>query len=277
MKLFDRSRSARTAPTTSSSVRSPTGTPVETNWVGPPAPHAIDHHWLQVPTFGAAGFLVDVVGESFNQDAIEAAAGGRHEDGAVTPLVIAQLVRETNNPYDSNAVRVDLGNRPCGHISRTEAPRYHRALAALAEIGRPATCRAWLTGGWDRGVLDKGSFGVKLDLHANLEWPERVAVLPFGDGRVSITGEEQHQDYLAALLAGQDRVEAIADLSDPGADGLAVRINGQPVGALTPKMSERYGPWMTEVQSALFPATCEARVIQGPKKIEVFLKLAKPW
>lgn len=279
VKLFDRFRSARIASPSwpSPSVRSPARKPDTKNWVGPPAPHAIHHGWLQVPTFRAAGFLVDVVGESFHQEAIEAAAGGRHEDGAVVPLVIAQLVREPNNPYDANAVRVDIGDSPCGHIARAEAPRYHGALAALAEIGRPATCRAWITGGWDRGVLDKGHFGVKLDLHANLEWPERVPVLPFGEGRVSITGEEKSQDYLAVLLGGRERVEVIADLGDPCADRIGVRINGQAVGALTPKMSERYGPWVAETQAALLPATCEARVVQGPKKIEVFLKLSKPW
>lgn len=230
-----------------------------------------------MPTFRAAGFLVDVVGESFHQDAIEVAADGRHEEGAVTPLVTAQLVREPNNPHDPNAVRVDIGDSPCGHIARTESPRYHQVLAALAEIGRPATCRAWITGGWDRGVLDKGHFGVKLDLHANLEWPERVAVLPFGEGRVSITGEEHCQGYLSALLGGRDRVEVIADLGDPSAERLGVRINGQSVGALTPKMSERYEAWVASAQAVFLPATCEARVVQGPKKIEVFLKLARPW
>ena len=218
-----------------------------------------------------------MVGESFHQEAIEAAAGGRHEDGAVIPLVTAQLVREPDNPYDANAVRVDLGDSPCGHIARAQAPSYHRVLAALGEIGRPATCRAWITGGWDRGGRDRGHFGVKLDLHPNLEWPERVTVLPFGESRVSITGEEKYQDYLAVLLSGRDRAEVIADLGDPTAGRIGVRINGQAVGVLTPKMSERYGPLVTEIHSALLPSTCEARVIQGPKKIEVYLKLAKPW
>ncbi len=202
-------------------------------------------------------------------------SGGRTEDGPAITLVTAQLVREPANPFDANAVRVDIDGRPCGHLARQEASDYHATLDALAAIGRPATCRAWLTGGWQRGVLDKGSFGVRLDVHPNLDLAERAAMLPFGDGRVSIIGEQHAQDHLAALLGGADRVEIIAVLGEP-AEKIGVWVHAQLVGTLTAKMSERYGPWVGEVQAALLPASCEARIIRGPKKIEVFLKLATP-
>jgi hypothetical protein len=42
-------------------------------------------------------------------------------------------------------------------------------------------------------------------------------------------------------------------------------------------MSMRFAPWINELEHAGLPATAEARVIRGEKKIEVFLKLAKPW
>jgi hypothetical protein len=279
VRLFERFRAdriARAAARTRPPTAPPTRRPDKATWTGPAALHVISDTWLQLPTLRSAGWLVDVVGESFYQDAIEAVSGGRSEDGAVVPLVTAQLVREPDNPHDPNAVRVDIGGQTCGYIPRNEAPDYHSTLAAMTEIGRPATCRAWITGGWDRGVLDRGYFGIRLDLHPNLDLAERGAILPFGEGRVSITGEEDAQDHLAALLDGADRVEVIAVLGEP-AERIGVWINGSIVGMLTKKMSERYGPWVGEAQGAMLPASCAARVVQGPNKIEVYLKLAKPW
>jgi len=245
-------------------------------WTGRPSPFDVAHTWMQLPALRSAGWLVDVVGESFCQDAIEAVSGGRTEDGGAVPLVTAQLVREPDNPYDPNAVRVDIGGQCCGHIPRADARDYHSTINALAAIGRPASCRAWLTGGWQRGILDKGYFGIRLDVHPNLEITEAGAILPFGDGRVSVTGEEHAQDHLAPLLGDADRVEQLAVLGAP-AERIGVWIRGRMVGTLTPKMSERYAPWVGEVQAALLPASCEARIVRGPKKIEVYLKLANPW
>jgi hypothetical protein len=275
MRLFEIFRANRAARDAGLTV---TYTPAEEKppWVGPPALNVVPEHWLQLPALRSAGWLVNVVGESFHQDGIEAMSGGRTEDGALFPLVTAQLVREPGNPYDTNAVRVQIGDQTCGHIARDEAPDYHATIAALAEIGRPTTCRAWITGGWDRGTLDRGHFGIRLDVHPNLELCESGSILPFGDGRVSITGEEASQDHLAALLGDANRVEAIAVLGAP-AERIGVWINGTSVGALTAKMSESYAPWVAEAQAALLPASCEARIIRGPKKIDVFLKLAKPW
>lgn len=281
VKLLDRFRARHAAPPTDT--RPPRrGTWVERpapsqvpNYVGPASAHDISPTWLQLPTLRSAGWLVNVVGESFHQDNLEMVSGGRTEDGPAITMVTAELVREPENPFDANAVRVDIDGRPCGHLARQEASDYHATLDALAAVGRPATCRAWLTGGWQRGVLDKGSFGVRLDVHPDLDLAERAAMLPFGDGRVSLIGEQHAQEHLEALLAGSDRVEIIAVLGEP-AEKIGVWVNAQLVGTLTAKMSERYGPWVREVQEALLPASCEARIIRGPKKIEVFLKLATP-
>lgn len=272
MRFLDRFRSRRGITFTVSTA----ARPAEEQWVRRPSPFVVDPTWLQTPTFRSAGWLVDVVGESFYQDAIDEVSGGRTETGAAMPLVTAQLVLEPENPYDADAVRIDIGGHPCGHIPRADALDYHATLTALAEIGRPATCRARITGGWQRGVLDKGHFGICLDVHPDLETGERVAVLPFGEGRVSITGEQNAQAHLETLLDGTDRVEILATLGQP-AERIGVWIHGELVGTLTPKMSERYGPWVTEVQAAMLPASCEARIVRGPKKIEVFLKLAMPW
>lgn len=237
----------------------------------------VHYTWLQAPAFQSTGFRVKVVGESNYQHVLEWASGGRTEDGAAQPLVTAQLVREPSNPYDHNAVRVDLGGQTAAYVAREQAVAFHAPLAALAATGMPATCRAWLTGGWDRGALDKGYFGLELDVHPNLELNRDRVVLPFGDGRVSITGEEAAQPLLEALLAGADRQEVVAVLSLDG-DRLAVTPVGvdDRVGHLTPKMSQRYRSIVEDAVTHGFEPTCHARVIRGPKKIEFFLKIGLP-
>jgi hypothetical protein len=65
--------------------------PVEREWIRSPSPFHVPYTWLQLPALRAAGWIVDVVGESFYQDAIEEVSGGRTGDGAAVPLVTAQL------------------------------------------------------------------------------------------------------------------------------------------------------------------------------------------
>lgn len=237
---------------------------------------AVPSTWLQPPAFRQGGYLVDIVGESHYQEALEAASGGRTSEGAKVPLVTAQLVREASNRYDANAVRVDLGGHTVGYLSREHAPVFHPMLAELAAGDEPATCRAWLTGGWWRGALDVGHFGLCLDLHPELHVISTPLLMPFG-GRVSVTGEEAVQDKLLTLLDGDERREKVATLHL--ADSVvAVNIGDETVGRLTPKMSERYRPWVIEVLDAGFDdATCEARVVRGDNKVEVYVRLAKPW
>jgi hypothetical protein len=231
--------------------------------------------WREPCWFRAGGNEVRVVGEASCQDALEAAAGGRTEDGARIPMVTAELVAEPTNPYDPGAVRVDVAGRCVGYIPRDETARFHPLLRLLASEGKPATCRARLTGGWDRGGGDRGHFGIVLDLHERLEVLDRPLSLPFGRGRVSIVGEEAMQGYLLQLLGGVPKQEAVASLHSTH-EGIAVALGGYSVGRLTPTMASRYRPWVDELSAEGIEATCEARIIHGTKKVDVFLKLAMP-
>lgn len=232
--------------------------------------------WLQPYTFRAGGYLFDVVGESHYQPALEAASGGRTTEGAACPLVTALLVREPRNPYDARAIRVDVGGAPVGYIPRDWTEAFHPVLNELDGVRALATCRAWLTGGWDRGGLDRGHFGIRLDLHEQLHIVENSVMLPFGRGRVSVTGEENCQKYLGDWLGSQDRLEVVAVLCH-GNDRITVTLGDHIVGELTGKMSMRFAPWINDVARAGLPTTAEARIIRGDRKIEAFLKLAKPW
>jgi hypothetical protein len=230
--------------------------------------------WVQRPTLRAGDFRVVVVGECYYQDAIEVACRVEATGLPTVPLVTAYLVREPDNPHDSNGVRVDVGGRCVGYISRHTVVGFHAVLADLAATGRDAICRGWLTGGWD--ARDRGYFGLELDLHRDLEAVENVAILPFGHRRIPIIGADAAQDHLWSLVEDGVRAEVLAVLGEP-AGRIQVFIGDQKVGQLTPEMSDRYRPWVAEVMVAGMEPSCEARVIPGPKKVEVYLKLAEPW
>lgn len=249
-----------------SSLRSGKSAPIEAAW-----------SWLAPGTFHCGDREVFVVGEAHYQANIEAVAGGRTELGPSTQYVTAMLVAEPTNRYDRDAVRVEVGGLCVGYIARDGTMEFHPILRQLAGAGRPATCRARLTGGWDRGGGDVGHFGVVLEVRDGLRLVEDgPPMLPFGRGRVSLVGEEACQEVLEALLRGTDRAEVIALVRD---DGVAVTatVGDDTIGRLTPAMAARYRPWLAEYASAGYvDPRCEARVIRSKKKVEAFLKLAKP-
>lgn len=127
-------------------------------------PHGVAR--VQAPIFDALpGARVEVVGESHYQDALERAARGRTEDGPTQVEQIAGLMAEPTNAYDPNAVMVQIGGSIVGYLNRADAVAYKPVLEAVGRMGYPAFgCHASLTGGWDRGAGDRGSFGVVLHL-----------------------------------------------------------------------------------------------------------------
>jgi hypothetical protein len=114
---------------------------------------------------------VDVVGESAYQGTVEVIAGGRTPDGAARRDHTAVLLPEPTNRYDSWAVRVvvvpyggSTGSGLVGYLSREDAVAYRPLIDRLAAVGRIVGCAASLTGGWDRGLGDRGHFGVRLHI-----------------------------------------------------------------------------------------------------------------
>jgi hypothetical protein len=114
---------------------------------------------------GPGTYSIEVVGESYYQDALEAICGGRTEDGAHL-VVEAVLVHEDSNPYDNQAIRVYIHGYTVGYLSRENARQYRRRLRQARHPGITASCSARIVGGWDRGPEDRGYFGVLLDLPA---------------------------------------------------------------------------------------------------------------
>lgn len=115
------------------------------------------------------GEVVEVVGESFYQEAFEEIVGPRRHQSA-NAEVMAFLIPEPDNPHDPEAVAVFVqlphqGDiRKVGHLSRHSAQRYRSVLRRVVDQNQVPACNARITGGWYRGKSDQGSFGIGLDL-----------------------------------------------------------------------------------------------------------------
>jgi hypothetical protein len=86
----------------------------------------------------------------------------RSEEG-VDLEVEACVLLENTNPYDPEAVRVDVDGRTVGYLSRTDARAYRRALESVG-VAEGLACKGRIRGGWDRGQRDRGHYGIYLDL-----------------------------------------------------------------------------------------------------------------
>jgi hypothetical protein len=111
------------------------------------------------------GEPVEVKGEASYQRALSEICGGKCEQGHSLP-VQAELAPEPDNAYDPNAVKVIVGRRLVGYLSRANALAYRDAMQHLVRTGRTGTCAATVVGGWRRGTDDEGMFGIWLDLAA---------------------------------------------------------------------------------------------------------------
>jgi hypothetical protein len=73
---------------------------------------------------------LEVVGESYCQDALWHFVGGRSSD-PVRAEIVAVLVPTSDNEYDPNAVEVRINNERVGYLSRSDAVAYRPGLLAL--------------------------------------------------------------------------------------------------------------------------------------------------
>lgn len=107
-----------------------------------------------LPRSGSYNF--DIVGEASYQDALDRLAGGK-TDAGVHVQKWATLVMEKNNPFDPNAVRVDIEGQTVGYLSRAHAVRFRKTINRSNCVAP-----ALITGGWKRAG-SKGNYGVKLN------------------------------------------------------------------------------------------------------------------
>jgi hypothetical protein len=112
---------------------------------------------------GPGAYQFDIVGESKYQAVLEEICGGRTEESA-EHYAEALLYLEDSNPFDNQAVRVDIAGKTVGYLSRDNARAYRKQLRQLGHSQLVCCCNAVVVGGWRRAHADEGHFGVKLDL-----------------------------------------------------------------------------------------------------------------
>jgi hypothetical protein len=137
MGLIGWLRSVGFLPTSIEGAKQDQASPQSSNPAIPPAP------------FPEGWGPLSAVGESQYQPALRRVAkSGR--------VCWATLLAEPDNPFDSNAVAVQIQGATVAYLSRTDARRYQSRLRTLTE---PMRVPAKLTG----GTGDKPSFGVVVD------------------------------------------------------------------------------------------------------------------
>jgi hypothetical protein len=116
----------------------------------------------QTITVYSGNETLEVVGESFYQDALWDFGGGRSSE-PVRAEIVAVLVPTNENKHDPNAVEVRISNELVGYLSRSDAGAYRPGLLALmATEGMPIGLHGVIVGGGPRpdGI---GYLGVFLD------------------------------------------------------------------------------------------------------------------
>lgn len=212
-----------------------------------------DPAWTPYEIWGQRGWpSVDIVGESFHGDAIRAllpTVGGAGNEVNVPVF----LRHEADNPHDRNAVEVRAATGQLGYLGRDDAARYAATIAAFHQRGLVPTtlARVWGREDEDWNTGKPRFFGsVRIDLPephmlAPVNAPPAVQhlLLPAG-AAMQVTGEDANMGAIAPHLrpAGESWVYAtLCETVEEGArvaKRLAeVRIDGRPVGRLSPKMS----------------------------------------
>jgi hypothetical protein len=110
-----------------------------------------------MPLIGNREYTVHVVGESFYEENLSFLCGPA-TDHMRQFARIASLTLEGNNPYDRNAIRVDIDGLTVGHLSRFDAARF-RARRGDVD-GSCYTCDAVMISLRGNAAAD---YGVRLD------------------------------------------------------------------------------------------------------------------
>jgi hypothetical protein len=122
----------------------------------------------EVELRGNGSFALEVVGESHYQENLEKICGQRKENGE-NLVTDATLILENNNPYDKQAVRVEISGLHVGYLSREVARLYREQIRLGGHPRAIGTCKARIKGGWERKNGDKGHYGVWLDIPVSVE------------------------------------------------------------------------------------------------------------
>lgn len=176
---------------------------------------------------------------------------------------VADLVPEPHNRFDRRAIAVRVQEQVVGYLPREDAHRYHPVLAELVAQGlQPRVpCHIWVSewapADWERRDTETIAFHASvavalgqphLLVPVNLPPPGSYQLLPPGSA-VVVPGSGDHPDVLGPLFRPEGECWAYATLHAVDEDGddrprmkVEVRIEDEPVGRLTPKLSAEFLP-----------------------------------
>ena len=110
------------------------------------------HFWQEK---GNARVDFEVVGESFYQSNIASIS--------INSDLIAHLIPENDNKYDSLAIRVDIERKTVGYLSKEDARAFRKKLKRLKLDNATTACNAYVTGGHLRDGKQM-NYGVEINL-----------------------------------------------------------------------------------------------------------------
>lgn len=242
---------------------------------------------------------VDVVGEYYHSKEIRKLYPKQIQHGDREIRSRAVLEPEPTNRHDRHAVKVIVKGRLVGYLPRELAPDYAGVLAGLRAQGLSPTtdCRiyAYESQEWtgtDRRGRDKYEEVFHSDVSVALDEPHLIVPLnrppegayrlvPMGNA-LQLKGEEEHLDVLAPLVSahGEGWVYATLHPETTGTgkterEVVGLRIDGRPVGRLTPAMSAHYLPTIAHLQAGGFSTAARLLVKGNQLKVEAVLHAAK--
>ncbi|WP_328989419.1 HIRAN domain-containing protein [Kribbella sp. NBC_01245] len=175
----------------------------------------------------------------------------------------AELVPEPYNRFDPRAIAVRVHDQVVGYLPREDAHRYHAALTELVAQGlQPRVpCHIWVSewapADWEHKNSESTDFHASVAIAlgqphmlvpVNLPPPGGYQLLPSGGG-VAVSGSGDHADVLAPLFRPEGECWAYATLHAVEEEGderpkmvVEVRIDDEPVGRLSPKLSHDFLP-----------------------------------
>lgn len=228
----------------------------------------------------------EVAGEWYRRDHLRelfSRAGALSPEGAELHHQAA-LVPDPTNPYDRRAVAVYVEGLHVGYLERSDAARYHEAIANSWANGVQVTVRSrqWVRASghelWARVTLwlpEPSEFAPANPI------PADALLLPRG-ASVQVTKEEAHQDVLAPLLTRATRVPVAVTLHEiteqrprSTAQVVEVRIDGKRVGVLTATQTSNLLPLVRLAERGSLIATACAVVRGNSLKAEVTLYVAR--
>lgn len=195
----------------------------------------------------------------------------------------AVLVPDAANPHDGKAVAVFVDGLHVGYMERPDAQKYHQHIAELPGGELVVTSRQWLRASaddtWARVTL---SLPLPEHLRCPNPFESNCVSLPPGS-TIQVTKEEHYMEHLVGLLDryGSDAVVAASlriateERARSSVELVAVDIDGQQVGVLSPTQTANLLPLVRRAETEIRKIFCRASLRGNSLKADVALHARK--